>query len=173
MNNEQAVKIAFASFVEEFGADRFSVSENRVKMWTKILSDISADVVLAAVAAVLASDREYPPTVGHVRARCIDMMTGGTTQETAIEAWESVLDMIADRKGPDELTQKCKRALRHVGGSWAVAHTEQAGFIRSQFVAAYNGYHERDRVTIGTLPAVRNIEDKRLTALTAQIGGKK
>jgi hypothetical protein len=172
MTNTDAIRFAMRAFVEEYGGDRFKVTKERRALWAELLKDITGEVVLAATKQILADPSPFPPTVGQVRAKCVDITTGTIGGETAAMAWDVVLAYIAGTScDTSHMSEKCLRALKSVGGTWQVMHSDKPGVVRAQFIKSYDSYKTSEREEVQTLPDVKALAgENRLKQLVGNIG---
>lgn len=87
MTREQLVEIL--EYVE--GTWRRPIGDLTAKTWWMELGNLDAELVGAAVRAVALSDREHPPTAGHVLAEIAEQSEGAPSFG---EAWQQVLAAI-------------------------------------------------------------------------------
>jgi hypothetical protein len=172
MTPDNAIRFAMRAFLEEYGGDRFKVTKERRALWSELLADMGAEIVLAATKQILADPSPFPPTVGQVRAKCVEIATGAIGGETATQAWDTVLAFCADKVGKDALSKRCLATLRHVGGSWAVMRSEEPGILRSQFMKAFESCTEATRKDAQTLPEVKELADSQCEKRLAELAGK-
>jgi hypothetical protein len=172
MTRDKTIRFAMRAFLEVYGGDRFKVTKERKAIWCELLGDIDSEIVLAATKQILADPSPFPPTVGQVRAKCVEIATGSIGGETATQAWDTVLAFCADKVGKDALSKRCLDTLRHVGGSWAVMRSEEPGILRSQFMKAFESYTEATRRDAQTLPEVKELADSQSENRLAKLAGK-
>jgi hypothetical protein len=116
-------------------------------VWGELLYDIPNLYGFAAVKELCAS-MEWPPTVSQIRDMALCLAEGDVVPPSPWEAWERVLD-------GNSVTAIEKRALRLIGGTWEIKHTDNQGVTRSNFVKAYGELVERDRRRRLALPSVK------------------
>jgi hypothetical protein len=112
-----------------------------------MLGDIPGHLGEAAVIQ-LCSSEVYPPTISQIRETALDLSEGAVSKPSAWEAWERALE---GQPG----TSVEERALRLVGGSYEVSHSENIGVTRSNFVKAYSELIDRDRKRRLAIPVVK------------------
>lgn len=127
-----------ALFMTSWGQNRFHTGKEQVDLWVELLQDIDDKSLMEASKDLTSSPGQWPPTIGELRHRATEISMGLLATPSAVEAWERVLDLI---KGEAiQLHDDEKRALKFVGGTWAVKNSERPDVLRSQFLKAYNEY---------------------------------
>ncbi len=120
--------------------DKFSNEKGR--LYLQVLADIPADILQAAVYALLNASK-YPPSIAEIRAKA-EEITGvatGTTEYNAGMAWESVQRAIRKVGGygrPKFTDPICAKVVAQIG--WMdLCMTEMAMVptVRSQFIKMY------------------------------------
>jgi hypothetical protein len=112
-----------------------------------MLTDIDDKHGKAAVVQLCTSG-QWPPTIADIRETALTLTDGDVVPPSPWEAWERVLDGAVE-------TDIEKRALKLIGGTWEIKHTENQGVTRSNFVKAYGELVERDRRRRLALPSVK------------------
>lgn len=126
-----------------------------------MLKDIDDRHGQAAVVQLCGSG-EYPPTIAQIRSLAHDLGSGRLTAPSPWEAWERVCD-------PDcaqSLTDVEKRALKVIGGTWAIKNSDSIGVERSNFVRAYQDFLNTERKRNTAIPEVRKIADDNAPEIT-------
>ena len=164
MTHSETITYIMELFVEEYGSAKFRVSDNRVKLWNKLLEGFDSETVLAAATHVLSMGNEWPPPIGVIRETCLDFSYGELMPESAEEAWLHVYEYCTENDKVS-LTQLQRFALKAVGGSWSVRNASSQSVIQAQFCKAYEQAHRRQRVNRLALPNVKQLVDKRALKL--------
>jgi hypothetical protein len=125
------------SVISECYPGRFTASMATTEVWSKMLTDIDDKYGKAAVVQLCTSG-QWPPTIAEIRETALTLTDGDVVPPSPWEAWERVVNGRVE-------TDIEKRALKLIGGTWEIKHTENQGVTRSNFVKAYGELVERDR----------------------------
>lgn len=115
-----------------------------------------------AAVVQLCSSGEFPPTIAQIRSLAHDIGAGRLTAPSPWEAWEHV----CDSDHAQSLTDIEKRALKAIGGTWAIKNSESIGVERSNFVRAYQDFLNTDRMRSTAIPEVRQLADENAPEIT-------
>jgi hypothetical protein len=157
----------------EFG-DRFRITKERVALWNRILGDVNPDDLRAAAVKLASDNEQYPPTVGQVRHQALRISGGALLDDNATAAWCRVMDYNSDRIEKSALNESDLFALKHIGGTWEIKHSENHGILRSQFIQAWKDHHKMLVTHATAVPEVLNMlpepvsHEKRLGGTTEQ-----
>ena len=136
--------------------------------WAMILEDIPPQTVSAALATLLAEDREFPPNIGAVNTKAREIMAtaNGTPAIDAGEAWRRVTRAIVgsgygavwDESAKAQLTPEEIAA----GEAFGVLRIrlrleENAGTDYAQFRGIYETYAKRATEQRNMPPMVKNV----------------
>jgi hypothetical protein len=116
-----------------------------------MLTDIDDQYGKAAVLQLCTSG-QWPPTIADIRETALTLTDGDVVPPSPWEAWERVVDGRVE-------TNIEKRALKLIGGTWEIKHTENQGVTQSNFVKAYGELVERDRRRRLALPSVKALAE--------------
>lgn len=123
-----------------------SVSEDTVKAWTGLLSDIPVDTALSALASHVASC-PFPPTVADIRRWALP--TGG---EDGATAWGRVMEAMRRHGSYDpqgakaRMGEKAWELVRTLFPSWRhLCASENMEADRAHFIRAWDGRAEQER----------------------------
>lgn len=121
--------------------------DRAVVVYAEQLADLDENEVEAAVIRLVNTSR-YIPRISEIRREVVETELG---LPAADEAWEMVLRNALERGGV-ELPDVARRALKAVGGPWAVRHSENPGTLYAQFRKHYEGIREAEirRVAAGS-----------------------
>jgi hypothetical protein len=139
------------------------------------LGDVDATAVLAAVQEFGNSDSQYPPSVGQIRTRAIQLAHGELHRPSGAEAWERVLNWNLKTPpagapswmtdgNPDYLTPNELAALKSIGGSSELSRRE-GRFLRAQFIKRFEELVAKEQTERNATPAAKALvgqEVKRL-----------
>lgn len=100
-----------------------------VRVYAEQLSDIDAEVVLAAVNRLL-NTMSRMPTIADIRREVAEHELDLPTPE---EAWQQALD------GNRFAVPEVSAAMKAVGGPWLIRHTQSPETLRAQFRKHYEG----------------------------------
>lgn len=113
--------------------------DRAVVVYAEQLADLDEDDVEAAVIR-LVNVSVHLPRISEIRR---DVIEKKLALPAADEAWEMVLKNALERGGV-ELPDVARRALKAVGGPWAVRHSENPGTLYAQFRKHYEGIREAE-----------------------------
>lgn len=136
--------------------------------WAMILEDVDPKFVSAALASLLAEEREFPPNIGNVNTKARKLMAEaeGIPQIDAGEAWRRVTRAIVgsgygavwDPSAKAQLTPEEIQAGEAFGLLRVRTRLEEnAGTDYAQFRGIYEAYAKRASEARNTPPMVRNI----------------
>ena len=120
---------------------KVEITQEIALLWLDILRDMEETSVIEAVRDLISAPGQFPPSVGDVRHRATELSMGLLAPPSAIEAWERVTGYAMGEV--IHLSEDEARALKFVGGTWAVTHTSNPETVRSQFMRAYDEYTRR------------------------------
>ena len=130
-----------------------------VNLWFSVLKDLPADCVRGAAMHFIASAREWPPTVGQVREMATMLSMGELAPRSPWEALERILE----KCGGDETIELDwleKRALKVIGGTWAIKNSTDVGRVRNHFVMAYRDFSTAKHQRAMAMPRVRQLAEE-------------
>lgn len=124
-----------------------SWDKQQVRVWFRILKDLTPEAVQAAVLAYLAEAEfaGFPPP-GAIRKRAVTLLATAGGPQSAPGAWEHALQAArqcseydADRtfKAMDSLDPITRRVLNSIGGWRALMGTAGLPIVRGQFLKAW------------------------------------
>ena len=136
--------------------------------WAMILEDVPAQYVTAALASLLAEEREYPPNIGYVNTKARKLMAEaeGIPQVDAGEAWRRVTRAVVgsgygavwDPSAKAQLTAEEVAAGEAFGLLRMRTRLEEnAGTDYAQFRGIYEAYAKRASEARNTPPMVRTL----------------
>lgn len=108
--------------------------DRSIAAYAERLSGIPEGVVLAAVKNLVMRCK-WRPTVGEIATECAELALGLPSEE---QAWE-----IAERGSLRDAHPAVQKAAEHVGGRWAVLHSDNPTTVRAQFRDAYRNLRAR------------------------------
>ena len=123
-------------------------------MWANVLAGIDAADALLAVESLLAEGREFPPTVGQIRVRALELGQAAGDEgavPTGIEAWGEILELIQRRgwmQAPaieDYSHPVVGEMVKHLGGWMRVCESETGMADRAHFLREYDAVATRHR----------------------------
>lgn len=82
------VALLESEYPQSFAKTTRAQKEAKVKLWAEMFVEDDAQLVLAAVKALLVSDREFAPSIGQIKSKMHDLATPDELPETA--AWALV-----------------------------------------------------------------------------------
>lgn len=148
--------------------------------WAMILEDVSPQYVSAALASLLAEEREFPPNIGNVNTKARKLMAEaeGIPQIDAGEAWRRVTRAIVGSGYGAVWEPSAKAQLTpeeiQAGEAFGLLRVrtrleENAGTDYAQFRGIYEAYAKRASEARNTPPMVRNM----LAGLAAALDAKR
>ncbi len=134
--------------------------------WLRLLGDLDADVVTAALDSLAAENREHPPPPGIVRARAVALAAGDAAPDVD-EAWSEVQAEIARVGWTGDLDPRRKPRFSHPAiepavkdiGWQALCESTNAMADRAHFLKLYGTAVGRANADALTPPAVRALAD--------------
>jgi hypothetical protein len=131
---------------------RQEVNTETVIGYVKFLSDLDAEPAMRAVDEHIASSPWFP-SVAEIRERVAERASG---LPHGAAAYDLAVAVCEKRGALADLPEAVRRALDHVGGTWALRTTEDPGVLRAQFLKAYDAYRREtlDSARLGTLVEV-------------------
>lgn len=162
-DTEGAVKSIMATFVAEYGANRFQINKQRKGMWIAALSRYHHKIILAAAEQILLTSKsEWPPTIGQMVDMARRLSNGELHEKSADEAWMRVQEYSRNADIPqdyiDDIEFEC---MRRVGGSHHIKTTNLIESTRAAFVRNYNELSEKKRIEQITSLDVMQLVEKR------------
>lgn len=173
--NEDTIDAILAELSENYQG-QFKLTEHTAKVWMRRMAGIDAAAVLASVEEFCNSPSKFPPSAGQIRTRAIELSHGEMTTPSGADAWDRVVQWERDtpqyeyqRETPSEitLTDLEKRALHHIGGTWALGHSQRIEFERAAFIRYFDARISKLAVHRGMTPAARQLVESRRPALPA------
>lgn len=148
--------------------------------WAMILEDVDPQFVSAALASLLAEEREFPPNVGNVNTKARKLMAEaeGIPQIDTGEAWRRVTQAVVGSGygAVWEPSAKAKLTPEEIqaGDAFGLLRIrtrleENAGTDYAQFRGIYEAYAKRASEARNTPPMVRNM----LAGLAAAFDAKR
>ena len=136
--------------------------------WAMILEDVSPQYVSAALASLLAEEREFPPNIGNVNTKARKLMAEaeGIPQVDAGEAWRRVTRAIVGSGygAVWEPSAKAQLTTEEIAAGEAFGLLrmrtrleENAGTDYAQFRGIYEAYAKRASEARNTPPMVRTL----------------
>jgi len=122
-------------------------------VWLPMLRDIDDETGKAAVIQ-LCSAGNFPPSISDIRETALILAEGDVVATSPWESWERALE------GRVESNIE-KRALKLIGGSWALKSDAKPGVTRSAYINAYTELCERDRRRRLAIPAIKALTERR------------
>jgi len=145
---------------------KFSVSNELADIWYCSLSQFKPSTISAACEYIV-NVYEWPPALATMRKHCVDIEHGVLKAPAPAEAWDMVVRYSRDQIELEQLTAEMQKALHHVGGTWAIKRDENPGYMRSQFMKAYESYLKRLEIKRITPPGVLSVIQKNRPQLAA------
>jgi hypothetical protein len=161
---EQTVARMFQLFREVWPKDGGTISPTTIQVYSRVLADLSDDVLMAGVVKLL-SEATFWPKPSEIRRACLDLVA--PAGRTAGEAWAMVVryrDMAhstwigGKRWIRKPLPVDVQRAVDAIGGMTyleRVADNDTAD--RARFLQAYEQLAAREQERARMLPEVREI----------------
>ena len=143
------LKVAYPSFYRDM--DRQSALQ-AVALWTEMFAEDRADIVTAAVKALIKTRKEgFPPTIGEVSAKIAEI--DQPKEMTELEAWSLVEAACRNGlHGADEEFSKLPPLVRKAVGSpnqlreWALMDAGTVkSVVASNFMRSFKIYQKRER----------------------------
>lgn len=137
--------------ISEAFPGRFTPSKQTASFWSKLLMDLDNDFGRAAVLQ-LCGECDFPPTISQIRMAAYNISRGETSSPSAWEAWERAVS------GKSE-TDIEKRAIKLVGGSYAIRRSSNQEVIRSHFLKCYTELLDRSDKNACAISEVRRLAE--------------
>jgi len=141
MNKSEIYKL-MAMVTAEFG-NRFVVTTDKVELWMGILGHANFAECSKAVAQILGSARQFPPTVGEINQQVLQQRAGTTGLDWGAE-WQKALRAAANSSynAQGEAAKLSPATLSAIGGiaglkEIAALPAESLTAIRAQFRQRY------------------------------------
>lgn len=139
-----------------------TLSPRTAAVWSEMLGDIPADVLVPAVKRLLVESR-FCPSIAEVRSAALDVREA--EQPSAAEGWGEVIREIGrvGRFGSPRLSSLAAAALRCIG-TWRDLCSSELDVMaahRARFIQAYEGLARRERSTRLLPPSLRREIDER------------
>lgn len=117
----------------------------RLRDWCDVIGDLHYSLLRAAVIAE--AGREFPPPVGIIRRRAMEIMleSRGDRSPSADEAWREVvtkLRQVGRQEFPEWSHPAVEAAVRTIGWIW-ICDSENMDVLRSHFLRFYGAISER------------------------------
>lgn len=153
----------------------FELTEDRVSVYGKLLADIPATALAAAIQQHIATSK-YPPTIAELR-EAASVVTCAQLP-TVADAWDEVMTAIKTRGSWHEPVFSHDLITKTVAGmgGWQVMCTmpvDETATWRAQFRDMFNAYASRAEADARLLPNVRALRDANLAALPAPVEDRK
>lgn len=116
------------------------VTDATTAVWEMAMDDVPYEAVLPAVRTWIRASKWFPKPV-ELRDLVLDHVCG---LPTADDAWTAIEREIAasypgrTHDGWSNVPELAMKALRQIGGTWAVRHSERREVLRDRFIAVYN-----------------------------------
>lgn len=135
------------------------VLDQTIDAWRAMLHDIAPDAASAALRSLSAEGKEFPPTVGQVRKRAIELvgLTTATALPTKGEAWEESRRLIARlgwmrQPSEDDCSHPAIYAAINAMGWQSLCESTNEVADRAHFMAIYEQrascFSDHMRVTV-------------------------
>lgn len=139
---------------------RMKLGQDTLPVWSRLLSDVPDEVLMAAV-VYHTTHNKWPPSIAELREASFEAVQG--SQLTAGEAWDRVI-RAAGRFGwprpeaaENDLGTVIWRCVGALGGWQYVCGSEDAMADRAHFMKIYDQIQERERRQAMMLPEVREV----------------
>jgi hypothetical protein len=178
---ENTVKKIFAVMVLEYG-DKFNTTPERMAMWVNMLEGMDSSTAMAAALHLISVGGPFPPTVGELRRKMLQISQGAITRPSPYQAWKNVCEYVAvvncppryvpfgedreKRQGP-AITNIEKEALESIGGGYYLYNSTNRSIDMSHFIKAYTALLEKSENEAIALPSVKRMLDMNAPALPA------
>ena len=139
---------------------RFTLEPETIEVYYQILSDLSLDLVKAAVLQLISDDSPWCPAAGQVRGRAFDLLDRESGVPSAWDAWAEVTKRFGTHghsRLPEFSHPLIKRTVDGVGGWRELCMSTNAVADRARFVQAYEAIVRRERALTRMLPQVREM----------------
>lgn len=151
---EQQVKQIFAILRAEYGT-RFTVTDDRSRLWQIILAHSDYQETQLAVAQLLSEARPFPPTIGEINQTIL------ANRKTDRRDWSMLWDQVlaagarSTYYAEDEARKLPVDALRAIGGvpglkELSKANNDDLPIIRGQFRQRYEAGQSSDKQSATT-----------------------
>lgn len=158
MNKQETVKL-FARIAMLFPRDTTfrNADAVMVESWEELLSDIPADLAMAAVKAHAATS-PFVPGISDIRSRALSIAVPDT-RLSGEDLWASLIKAV--RRGRNRRTESMEAIpeyAREFADRWfiEVCDAEELGVIRGQFVRAWEAHNARKKDDAYMPPVVKN-----------------
>lgn len=138
------------AMITETYQGKFRTTVHTGRIWMKLLKDISDKAALASTAHLCSQPTEWPPTAGQIRHKAFDIESGSVVSRGPEDSWLMVLEYIEGKESKDSFSDLELAALKTVGSTWGVKHSESPEILRAQYIKTL------DRLTR------RRIEEERI-----------
>lgn len=155
------LKTAYPSFYKDMNRE---TALQAVALWTEMFTDDPAQIVSAAVKALIKTRKEgYPPTIGEVSAKIQELTQ--PKEMTELEAW-SLVEMACRNglHGAGEEYEKLPPLIQKAVGSpnqlreWAMMDADTVkSVVASNFMRSFKVYQKRERETAMLPESVREL----------------
>ena len=122
------------TMITETYQSKFTTTSHTGPIWMKLLEDIPDEAALAATAHLCSQPTEWPPTAGQIRHRAFDIAAGNVVSRSSADSWLTILDYIEGKTTKDVFSDLELAALKTVGGTWSVRHSESPEILRAQYI---------------------------------------
>ena len=139
-----------------------------IRDWQKILADVDSKCMFAAAADIVSTGKsEWPPPIGVIRCRALDLNAGELAPISPYEAWGRVSESIGKKS---DLTELEKLALNNIGGTWTLKNGD--AYTMSHFLKAYQEILDKERRLRTVLPAVSTVAARNTPSLPEPVSEK-
>jgi hypothetical protein len=153
---------------------RQELDRDTIRLYAKMLADLDAEVVVAAVERIIATSKWFP-TVAEIRAET----TRNPAAKTGAEAWGGVLEqirLVGHTSVPIFQDARTASTIRELGGWYRLCCSDNPISERARFIERYeqllaedtrrrqlgaHGYHELVEHPASTLQIVGDKDPKR------------
>lgn len=131
--------------------------ERTADAWFRLLGDLDADALTAAIEDLATSGREFPPSAGHLRKRACELVAPGVPD--ADEAWDEVNSAMArvGSYGTPTWSHPAVSAAVETIGWRKLCLSENSMADRAHFIGFYGTIRDRTQRDLAMPPAVREM----------------
>ena len=109
--------------------------DSLIAFWLGELQDLDEGTLLAATRDLCCSPGQWPPSVGDVRQRAVELSLGHLAPPSVGEAWRRVCEWAYGENV--QLTDAEHTAAKRSGGSWELKHSTSPSTTRAHFIRFY------------------------------------
>lgn len=159
---------------------RFSLEPETIEVYYQVLSDLSLDLVKAAILQLITEDSPWCPSVGQIRSCAFDLLDHQAGVPTAWDAWAEVCARIGDCgwlgdcgvPSPEFSHPLIQCTVNAVGGWLRLCMSTNSVADRARFAQAYETLAKRERIQVRMLPQVREILELTSSKMKQKITAK-